>query len=54
VFLRRLDPVPSPPRRLSAAGPDGEYLFAALEPAIAAGPGGWLVAWMADDDAGDS
>ncbi|MGE5688985.1 MAG: hypothetical protein ACM33B_00355 [Pseudomonadota bacterium] len=51
VFARRVAPLPSPPVRLSSAGPDGEYLFAALDPAVAAGPGGWLVTWKADDDA---
>ena len=49
VFARVLSPERGDTRRLSAAGPDGEYLFAALDPAVAAGPTGWLVAWKADE-----
>ncbi|HSL66406.1 MAG TPA: hypothetical protein VK874_17255, partial [Gaiellaceae bacterium] len=49
VFVRVLEPGRSGELRLSSAGPDGEYLFAALDPAVAAGRRGWLVAWKADE-----
>jgi hypothetical protein len=49
VFVRVLEPGRSRELRLSSAGPDGEYLFAALDPAVAAGRRGWLVTWKADE-----